>query len=319
MFTFADENEEKAGAGANVADGVAGVVNGGAAAEGAVNSPVVESSVGGSADAVVGQGELVEAAGSGGSDGGGADEAEKGVPVEAVGGEGNEVGGAASTEIAQFEEEADKNLVFHPDGKWVESGEWQLPPAAYRLKGVDTNKPWWTWPYFPALINKGDSGCGPKKYAINPALVKEAFDRYASSVKSMVIICKELGIDYVRLFELMSRYPVVHGHYLMSQRIKAHQYGSKASDIWDDKNIPAYCWERDKSGALKLSMSGVRYLEGRSSHYMRQAEVHETGTYVQKTQIESKNLNVNLNTRLNTEGLSALLSKDLSELSELVN
>lgn len=147
------------------------------------------------------------------------------------------------------------------------------------------------------------------KLPFTPKDIKEVITLYSETKKPIRQIIEEKGIRYSTFCDLLCNYPTVCDDYLRAQKNKALIYSDNAQEIYENE-IPEQFFEQTTTGT-KLSMAGIKYMKDKYEARMRQAEIHETGSFVRKTQIESKSLNVNANVTVSPDQLDNLSASAL--------
>lgn len=140
-------------------------------------------------------------------------------------------------------------------------------------------------PKFPAAT---------KCYRFTPGDLKKLLEEYTETVTPLETLCAKYGIKPATWWLLVREYPELRRDYQAATRAKASQYGKVAVELYTSE-IPSEFYEVDKFGCTKLSMAGIQYIKNKHEAMIRQAQIHETGTYVQKSRVESQNLNVSVN------------------------
>lgn len=165
-------------------------------------------------------------------------------------------------------------------------------PAGYGYvpeKGV----PWYEWPVFPT------QSCS-SPWAIKPNEMKEMLDEYGETSTPIVKIMKDRGFYSTIFFGVLNRFPEVKMYYLEKQKNKAHCYNNDAVAVYQE-DIPKDFWQTDKLGNRVPVMAGIRYMENKSNMWLRQAEIHEMGTYQQRIAHDNRNMNFNVNVNANVD------------------
>jgi hypothetical protein len=162
----------------------------------------------------------------------------------------------------------------------------------------DKNTPWWEWKLFPS--NQSEGGL-----TVTPEQMKAIIDLYEADSIPVQEHCTLLGVDFRLFYKILNRFPEVDVYYRQAQKNKAHSYNRDAIKLYQDK-IPEEFWQIDKLGNRVLTMAGVRYLENKKDLLLRQAEIHENGTYQQRVQVDTRNVNVNLNANLDIDDLEKM-------------
>lgn len=146
----------------------------------------------------------------------------------------------------------------------------------------------WEQPEFPHKTNK---------IQFTPQDLKNALREYESTTKPIAKILKDRGIKAHTFFKLVGVYPEIGQYYLSAQKSKAHQYGSACMELWEQLPEDPAFYQVDRDGNKSLSTAGVRYLEVKSTMMLKQAQIHESGSYipVSKQETLNKNLSIGVN------------------------
>jgi hypothetical protein len=129
-------------------------------------------------------------------------------------------------------------------------------------------------------------------YACTPKDVRELLEDYEDNPEPLPSLTGKHHVAYRTFWELIERFPQVNARYVQARQRKAWQYSAYAQKGVDD--IPPEAYEVDKNGCSKLSVAYVRLMEIRERNRIRMAEIHESGTHIQRTQTENRNINVNV-------------------------
>ena len=161
------------------------------------------------------------------------------------------------------------------------------------------------------------------KIKFTPKQLQKTLIEFGETETPLPELLKKRKIRYTTFWDLVGLYPEIRVAYSDARTKKAHIWHQEGHAIYNSEP-PDWCYEAtyNKDGDIigkKLSAPGIRFLEGRYNSRMRSAEIAETGQIAQKTQIESKSINVNINADLpSPEDLAALSLDDLYEISKRV-
>jgi hypothetical protein len=152
---------------------------------------------------------------------------------------------------------------------------------------VDRRLPWYEWPIFPAKTSEG-------ALSVSPDTLKTMIDAYSVDSLPMHEHCELLGVDKMTFNKIIKQYPEIEAYYRQAQKDKAHNYNRDAVKLYQDP-IPEQFLAVDKQGNKVPVMAGVRYMENKKDLLLRQAEIHELGTYQQRVAVDNRNINLNMN------------------------
>lgn len=129
-----------------------------------------------------------------------------------------------------------------------------------------------------------------------PNTVKLLLEHYASSTDTIHTCCSKYGVDYGDFLKLEESFPEIGTFYRIAQAKKAKSYGAAAIDLYKGEKPPDDAYEEFK-GNIRLSPAYVTYMRDKHNAYLKQAQIHESGSHVpsQKHEVNRKSLDVHLN------------------------
>lgn len=138
------------------------------------------------------------------------------------------------------------------------------------------------------------------KYHCTPPMMRDMLLEYEQSSDTLPEICHKHHITYRSFWELHDNYPEVKAAYIKARQRKAWIYTAEAQKA---TIIPASAYEIDKNGCTRMSMAAVRAQEFKANTMLRIAEIAELGTHITRTQIDNRNVSININTNVSGEEL----------------
>lgn len=167
----------------------------------------------------------------------------------------------------------------------------------------------WQLEKFPITPNNYRGG---RPITATPADFRAALTEYSTSTEILDNCLKRHKIEYDTFCGVLRLYPEISEAYSVARADKAAKYGQEAQELYQD-TPPPDAYETDKNGCLRLSNAYITWLRDKHASRMRQAAIHESGTYVDTKRTESKNININRNANININ-MSNLEDISLSEL-----
>lgn len=149
----------------------------------------------------------------------------------------------------------------------------------------------WDMPAFP---NK------TRPCNFTPQNLRDALTEYETTPDNIVDVLDRRGIRVDTFYDLLSIFPEIREVYELSRAHKSVQYAKVAQNIYQG-DIPETFFEIDKNGCKRLSMAGIRYLRDKAEIQLRFAEIHETGSFVRRSQVETKSMNLNVNANIDID------------------
>jgi hypothetical protein len=137
------------------------------------------------------------------------------------------------------------------------------------------------------------------KLRFTPKQLKTAIIDYANTVTTMSDILKKYSIRRDTFYMIVRVYPEVREFYEYARGIKAHKYGETAAKIWENLPENPEFYVYDKEGNKSLSSAGAAYLRYKSEAMAKQAQIHETGSYVPASKQETLNRNLSIGVQIN--------------------
>ena len=138
----------------------------------------------------------------------------------------------------------------------------------------------------------------PNKHYFTPAQIKSALDEYRDTATDIKTIIEKKGLNWGGFWKLCQMQPEVLAYYHNSRTLKAHSHDEKAENavytVPSPQEEPAL-YQADRDGNMCLSMAGARIIEFRWKHSKDRALYCETGTRVQRTQVDQRSLSVRVN------------------------
>jgi hypothetical protein len=169
-----------------------------------------------------------------------------------------------------------------------------IPPEKNPVAYVpDKNLQWWEWLRFPS--NAAENGL-----SVTPETIKNLIDAYAVDSLTIQDHCELAGLGHSTINYICRKFPEVAAYYRQAQMDKAHNYNRDAVKLYQDP-IPEQFLAVDKQGNKVPVMAGVRYMENKKDLLLRQAEIHELGTYQQRVAVDNRNINLNMNLNANVD------------------
>lgn len=128
-----------------------------------------------------------------------------------------------------------------------------------------------------------------------PAELKAAIDEYRTTTKSLVECLKRHKINVADAYLVAGQHCQVREAMLKARIARADLYDNAQDQI--TKRPPSYeeapyLYQADREGNKVLTAAAIKWLELRHRHYAARAAQAETGTRIQRQQIETKNLHV---------------------------
>lgn len=132
-----------------------------------------------------------------------------------------------------------------------------------------------------------------------PADVRKALHEYATTIDTIDKVLKRNNIRIGTFYQsILAQYEEIRQRYLHARQNKAQLYGAKAQDIFEELPDRSEFYTYDKTGNKCLSTAGVRFLELRHQSMLKQAQIHETGSFVPASKQETINRSINFGVNL---------------------
>ena len=132
-----------------------------------------------------------------------------------------------------------------------------------------------------------------KPIQFSPENLYNAILQWAYSPKTWIQCCTDNNVRQSTADVVTEMYQEIRVLKERARKLHALQYVHKAQECTE--NPPEEAYIVDKWGNRQLSQSWVTYNRDRNQVYLRLAQIHETGTTVERHQVQQETVNYNVN------------------------
>jgi len=132
-----------------------------------------------------------------------------------------------------------------------------------------------------------------KPCEFTPQQLWTAIHVWAATKSPLDDICKQHHLRTPTVYHLIEQYPEIRNVYEVARKMHAGQMVEKARNQYNQPPDEAYF--TDKWGNRQLSQSWVTYNRDKSNMLLRLAQIYETGTTIQRTQVQQESVSYNIN------------------------
>lgn len=181
-----------------------------------------------------------------------------------------------------------------------------LPPGKTRreLEALKPGESIWNRKAFPSATKQFKR--------LTPTKLKNALDRYSQNTEPLLATLSKAGCTQRDWYTLRQIYPEIESEYQLARSRKAKAYGDAALDLYQQP-IPAEFFETSR-GDTKLSNAGMTYLRDKAHILLRHAQIAETGSYVERRQIDQRSVAITAHVELTMAQLEGMSLEDLATL-----
>jgi hypothetical protein len=155
-----------------------------------------------------------------------------------------------------------------------------------------------------------------KTPSLTPAALLWAIEEYKTTTRPLADCLDDVGSTTAQLHDLAVQHQEVTAAMESARVARTELYDREQDKIAESVPSPdeaPYLYQTDREGHQVLTNAAIRLLELRHKHYAARAAYCETGTRIQRQQIESRNLHMHMDARANN--IPAKESEPLHHLS----
>lgn len=143
-----------------------------------------------------------------------------------------------------------------------------------------------------SIFNQPEFPSNTKKFKFTPKQLFTALNEYQNTSTPVDKCLENNKVRIKSFFELLGQYEEIRQHYQLARTRKARIYGEESLKVWEAIPTDKRFYQHDREGHLFLTPAAVNYMRFKAESMLKQAQIHETGSYVPISKQENVNKNL---------------------------